>query len=270
MNTTRENQTDSKGSKHSHTNTSGTNPDRYASYHTVEEAEKLSQNNDSQTCKSLIPGLDANVSNLERMIMVAAGGYLLYNALSRPKKSVPQTLAATTMLARGITGYCPVYDAVGKVETMKSSNVNIRTNITIDKPVDEVYAFWRKLENLPKFMSHLKTVEEKNDSHSHWVAQGPAGIGTLSWDAKILMDEPGRILSWTSLPDSTVDNAGKVVFKQRGSNGTELDVTISYHAPLGIAGEAAAKLLNPLFERMVKSDIANFKTYIETGRNPEV
>ena len=263
-----ENQTDLDERKRATTNTSGTNPDRYASYHTVEEAQKLSQNKDSQTCKSLIPGLDANVSQLERILMVAAGGYLLYHALSGPKKSVPQTLAATAMLGRGITGYCPMYQAVGKVETHKSKNVNIRTNITIDKPVEEVYAFWRQLENLPKFMTHLKTVQEKNASHSHWVAQGPAGIGTLSWDAKILMDEPGRILSWTSVPGSTVDNAGKVVFKQRGSNGTELDITISYHAPLGIAGETAGKLLNPLFENRIKNDLANLKTYLEEGTNP--
>lgn len=269
MNTTRENQSDLEERKYATTNTSGTNPDRYASYHTVNEAQKLSQCKDSQNCSSLIPGVDANVSKLERILMVAAGSYLLYHALSGPKKSVPQSLAATAMLGRGITGYCPIYQAVGKVETMKSSNVNIRTNVTIDKPVDEVYAFWRKLENLPKFMSHLKTVQEKNDSHSHWVAQGPAGIGTLSWDAKILMDEPGRVVSWTSVPGSTVDNAGKVVFKQRGSGGTELDITISYHAPLGIAGEAAAKLLNPLFENRIKSDIAQLKTYLETGTNPK-
>ncbi|WP_432671232.1 SRPBCC family protein [Flavobacterium sp. SM2513] len=265
MNTTEETQNHSKGTMPTGSAVSGTNPDRYSSSHTVEEAEQLSKKVDTEACKSLIPGVNANVSNLERMIMVAAGGYMLYNALSGSKKNMPQSIAATAMLARGITGYCPVYNAVGKVETMKSSNVNIRTSISIDKPVDEVYAFWRKLENLPKFMSHLKTVEQRNDSHSHWVAQGPAGIGTLSWDAKVLMDEPSRILSWTSLPGSTVDNAGKVVFKQRGSHGTDLEVTISYHAPLGVAGEAAAKLLNPLFERMVKSDIENLKSYLETG-----
>ena len=83
------------------------------------------------------------------------------------------------------------------------------------------------------------------------------------------MEERGRVLSWQSLPGSTVDNAGKVVFKQKGSASTELEVTISYHVPLGTAGEAAAKLVNPLFERMVKSDIENLKTYLETGTNPE-
>jgi uncharacterized membrane protein len=270
MNTPNETQTDSEKRKVTNANISGTNPDRYASYHTVAEAEQLSQNSNNQSCSSLISGLTANVGTLERMLMVTAGGYLLYNALSGAKKNVPQTIAATTMLARGISGYCPIYNALGKVDTPKSSNVNIRTSINIDKPVDEVYNFWRNLENLPKFMSHLKSVEEKNATHSYWVAQGPAGIGSLSWEAKILMDDTGRQLSWQSLPGSTIDNAGKVRFKQRGSSGTELDVTISYHAPLGTAGEAAAQLLNPLFERMVKNDIESLKDYLETGSTGKV
>lgn len=255
-----------KNTEQSSSALSGTNPDRYSSSHTVKKAEQLSQNAEAAVSKSLFPGIDPNVSTLERLFMVAAGGYLLYNALSGTKKNVPQGIAATTMLARGITGYCPVYNAVNKMQHNKSSNVSIRTTIIIEKPVDEVYAFWRKLENLPKFMSHLKTVQEQSDSHSHWVAQGPAGVGTLSWDAKILMDEPGRILSWTSLPGSTIDNAGKVTFKKHGNSGTELDITISYHAPLGVAGEAAAKLINPVFERMIQSDIENLKSFLETKK----
>src|SRR5690606_22978029 len=90
-----------------------------------------------------------------------------------------------------------------------------------------------------------------------------AGIGQVSWKAQILMDEPGEMLSWCSLPGSTIDNAGKIVFKEVGYNQTEIDVTISYHAPLGVAGEAAAKLLNPMFEKMVVSDIESLKVYLE-------
>lgn len=243
---------------------SGTDPNRYANF-SVEDAEKASKN--SGSCNSLIPGVEANVSSIERILMVAAGGYLLYSGLSGKNKSVAQSIAGTTMLARGITGYCPVYDAVGKGGTMKSTNVNIRTSVSINKPVNEVYDFWRNLENLPKFMQHLEKVVEKDTITSHWTAQGPAGIGRLSWDAHILMDERGKMLSWHSLPDSTVDNAGKVLFKDNGTGGTELDVTISYHAPLGVAGEAAAKLLNPFFERMVKNDIQNLKAFLETGEN---
>lgn len=46
---------------------------------------------------------------------------------------------------------------------------------------------------------------------------------------------------------------------------TEIEATISYHAPLGNAGETAAKLLNPYFEKLAESDIMNFKSYLESA-----
>lgn len=264
MNTLSDHPDTSEKRNFSKRDTTGTDPNRYANF-SVEDAEKSTHA--PSTCNSLIPGVEANVGTIERILMVAAGGYLLYNGLSGKNKSVAQSIAGGTMLARGISGYCPVYDAVGKGGKMKSSNVNIRTSVSINKPVNEVYDFWRNLENLPKFMQHLETVSEKDKVTSHWTATGPGGVGKLSWDAHILMDERGKMLSWHSLPDSTVDNAGKVVFKDNGYGGTDLDVTISYHAPLGVAGEAAAKLLNPFFEKMVKSDIQSLKTYMEMGEN---
>ncbi|MFT3796197.1 SRPBCC family protein [Flavobacterium sp.] len=255
--------------KNSRIDHSGTDPNRYGGYYSQQEAEHLASIAKNDNKHSLIPGLEANVSPLERMIMVAAGSFLLYRSLSGKKKNIGQGIAGGTMLARGISGYCPVYDLTNNEGgKLKSSNVNIRTSITIDKPVDEVYTFWRTLENLPKFMKHLESVRQTNKITSEWKAKGPAGIGSLSWKSQILMDEKNKMLSWHSLPESTIDNAGKVYFKDLGDR-TELDVTISYHAPLGVAGETAAKLLNPLFERMVKKDIESLKTYLESGENPK-
>ncbi|MNY62603.1 hypothetical protein D3C86_1994470 [compost metagenome] len=64
------------------------------------------------------------------------------------------------------------------------------------------------------------------------------------------------------MDDAPVKNFGKVLFKASG-NSTEIDVTISYRAPLGIAGQGAAKLLNPIFEKIVHDDISGLKSYLE-------
>ena len=243
---------------------SGTDPNRYGGYYSQQEAERLSTIKRNERKKSVIPGLEENVGLFERILMVAAGSYLMYNALSGKKKKVGQSIAAGGMLARGISGYCPVYDmTTNQGGQLKSSNVNIRTSTTIDKPVKEVYAFWRRLENLPKFMKHIESINQTDKITSEWKAKGPAGIGTLTWRSQILMDEKNKLLSWHSLPESTIDNAGKVYFKDLGES-TELNITISYRAPLGVAGETAAKWLNPLFERMVKNDIESLKSYLET------
>jgi len=253
---------------HSKFDSSGTDPNRYAVYYSDEEAEKIKTRKKSKS-KSVIPGIEPNVSTIERVAMIAAGSFLLYKALSGKKKNFTQGITGGTMLARGISGYCPVYDYAEKSGKLKASNVNIRTTVVIDRPVSEVYSFWRNLENLPKFMKHLDSVKETNTITSEWTAKGPAGIGQISWKANILMDEKDKMLSWHSLPESTIDNAGKVYFRDRGNNSTEVDVTISYHAPLGVAGEAAARLLNPVFTKMVEKDIESLKDFLENGERTE-
>lgn len=208
--------------------------------------------------------LKNNVSTLERIIMVTSGSYLLYKGLSEEKKSIGKIGTGGTMLLRGLSGYCPVYDAVDHLKNDKASNVNIRISSVVNKPVAEVYAFWRDFENFPKFMNHLDSVKVLSSTTSEWTAKGSAGIGKLSWKAEIIKDENEKMISWNSLPDASVKNAGKVTFTPKG-NATEIDVTISYHAPLGIAGESAAKLLNPYFAKLLKDDITNFKTYLESN-----
>ena len=246
---------------------SGTDPNRYAEFDSEGESLNTSIVGKKEKASGLLSGLKANVSKTERILVSAVGLYLLYRAFTSKKTNVPQTLMGASLLFRGASGYCPMYDLAGQMADLKGSNINIRTVVSIDKPVDEVYNFWRKLENLPKFMSHLESVNEIDNVTSEWKAKGPAGIGSLSWKAQILMDEKGSVLSWKSLPDSTIDNAGKVNFKDAGNNATELDITISYKAPLGVAGEAAAKLFNPIFQKMVKDDIENLKTYLESSKN---
>ncbi|TDO73209.1 putative membrane protein [Flavobacterium chryseum] len=215
------------------------------------------------SAQGALKSIKTNVSTVERVLMVTSGAYLLYNALSKENKSITKAGAGGAMLLRGISGYCPIYDAAGHLMNDKASNINIRFNTVINKPVGEVYDFWRNLENLPKFMSHLDNIKTIDATTSQWTAKGPAGIGSISWKARIVKDRKDRLLSWNSLEGSTIRNAGKVIFKSHGSS-TELDITISYHAPLGIAGESAAKLLNPYFEKLVKNDVATLKEYLES------
>jgi len=239
---------------------SGTDPNRYASVSNTNEADSYLNTGK----KSIVPGLRVNVSKAERILMIAAGSYLLYRVLKKnDSKKVAEGITAGTMLFRGLSGYCPAYDAVNKYN-IKSDNITATASLTVNKPVEEVYAAWRKLENHPLFMKHLDSVTVENEYISDWKAKLPGGVGTIGWKAEILMDEPNRLLSWHSIPGSTFQNAGKVKFAGNGSS-TQLEVTISYHAPLGKPGEFIARLLNAKFAKMLEKDIHNFKEYIETA-----
>lgn len=215
------------------------------------------------------PGMTTNVGVPERIVSVLGGALLLYNGLSKRNLSLVKTIAAGYLVFRGATGHCPVYHGVGKTEVdYRPPNVNIKTALTVNRPRHAVYAFWRKLENLPLFMKHLDSVKEINEKLSEWKLRIPGGLGTVSWKSEIVKEEPGDFLSWHSISDAGIENAGKIEFRDAGKFGTEIHVVISYHAPLGIVGEKAARIFNPMFETAVREDVRNFKRYIETGEVP--
>jgi uncharacterized membrane protein len=131
--------------------------------------------------------------------------------------------------------------------------------------VEEVYAFWRNFENLPRFMRHLESVTVSGDRRSHWVAKAPAGK-SVEWDAEILEDRPNELISWRSLPGADVYNAGTVQFQPAsGGRGTEVRVTLEYHPPFGKLGSRIAMLFREEPGQQVYDDLRNFKQVMETG-----
>lgn len=207
-----------------------------------------------------------NVAAPERLLSAAGGAVLLLDIFANRKVNFLQAMAGSYLLLRGVTGFCLAYEQLGKKEIdYRAPNVNIRTSLTINRPRDQVYAFWRRLQNLPLFMKHLQNVTVLDEKLSEWTAALVGDVGTVSWTSEIVKDDPGAMLSWHSLPDSAIENAGKITFADAGRTGTRVHIVISYHAPLGVLGEKAGRLLNPVFEKMVQNDVKNFKHYMETS-----
>jgi len=211
-----------------------------------------------------------NVGQNERIASAAFGAWLLSSGLNslfkHPINGLLKTALGGYLLYRGTSGHCVVYESMGKTKGVThTQNVNIRTGLIVNKPKDEEYAFWRKLENLPLFMKHLASVTEIDSKHSHWEAIVPGNIGRVKWNAEIVKEEPGQLIGWQSIPNSTINNAGKVTFHDAlGGEGTELEVVMTYHPPAGEIGSGIARMLTPVFEKMIRQDVMNFKDYIET------
>ncbi len=220
--------------------------------------------------KPLIEGLTDGPINLEwpeRYISIAAGAKLALSGLTHifksPFSSILKIGAGGYLLGRGISGHCEIYSKLGKNST-EPVNVNVRSSFVIDRPRNDVYEFWRKLDNLPKFMKHLERVEVIDNKRSHWVLKLPADVKIVSWDAEIVHEEPGHAIGWSSLPGSILDNAGKVRFEDsEDGNGTLVEVVISYTPPAGGVGTALGTILNPVFKNMVDADMRNLKQYMD-------
>lgn len=143
--------------------------------------------------------------------------------------------------------------------------MHVRAAITVRKPREEVYRFWRDLENLPSFMAHVESVEGNGNGRSHWKVTAPAGTH-VEWDAEVVEDRPGEALVWRAVEGSGVQNAGAVRFLDAPRDqGTEVHVEFDYGAPGGRLGEAVAKLFGEEPTQQAKDDLRRFKQVLETG-----
>lgn len=143
--------------------------------------------------------------------------------------------------------------------------LHLRASTTVNRSPQEVYGFWRDLENLPRFMLHLQSVADLGDGRSLWKATAPIRR-SVTWEAEMTGDEPGRRISWKSLPGADVDNSGTVHFTPApDGKGTEISVTLHYDVPGGAIGRTLAKLLGEEPEQQVRDDLRRFKQVMETG-----
>jgi len=135
-------------------------------------------------------------------------------------------------------------------------------SVTINKPPAEVYAFFRKLPQLPLFMDYLESVHEIDRERSHWVARLPIG-GTVAWDARVTEDRPGEALAWQSTEGSLIKTRGRVTFARTpGRDMTEVRVEMQ----LGMLGLSPSSGIARLFTRsQIKGDLRRLKQVLETG-----
>jgi uncharacterized membrane protein len=141
----------------------------------------------------------------------------------------------------------------------------IGRSVTINRPRDELYQFWRKFENLPRFMHNIRSVAVLDNGRSHWVIEAPAGK-TVEWDSEITADEPGSLIAWRSLYGASVRNSGEVAFRDSpDGRGTVVTVTLTYDPPGGTLGQLIAKLFQKEPKVQARQDLRRFKQLMETG-----
>lgn len=217
-----------------------------------------------------------NVGEWERLASVVGGGTLAIVGLTRssPWGWVLAALGGG-LLYRGVTGHCPSYSMLGINTADKphgpesvipaGHGVRIERSVVINRSPEECFRFWRRLENLPRFMTHLATVRETSNTRSTWVAREPLGI-RVQWDAEIINELAPQVIAWRSLPNSDVQTAGSVHFTSaRFGRGTEVRVNMKYDFPGGSIGSALARLFGQHPDDQVREDLERFKQLIEAG-----
>jgi len=143
--------------------------------------------------------------------------------------------------------------------------IRVEQAITINRPIEDVYRFWRDFRNFPRFVRHLVSVEEVSGSISRWRLKGPAGL-SVEWDAELVEAREPEWIAWRSLEGADVQNSGSVRFERApGARGTEVRVEFHYRPPAGALGRRIAFLFGEEPSQRIKEDLHRCKQLLETG-----
>lgn len=227
---------------------------------------------------------NVNVADVERWASALGGAALAAFGIKQLREKSPAgaaiAAAGTVLMYRGASGHCPMYAAAGintagehdgtRESLAGARGVNVEEVVGINASPDALYAFWRRFEQLPRFMSHLVSVTELDHRRSHWVARAPMGR-TVQWDAEINNEIPGQLIGWRTLPGAEVVSAGSVHFtRSAGGRGTDVRVRLQYDPPAGKAGATLAWLFGHDPAASIREDLRRLKALMETGEVPTI
>ena len=210
--------------------------------------------------------LQRNWSPTTRVMAGSSGMALAAYGASR--RTIPGALLAAAgvgLLARAATNV-EIRRLTGIGGTRRA--VDVQKTMTIDAPVEQVFAFWSAYENLPRFMSRVLDVRATtSERQSHWTVTGPADV-PVEFDAEISAFVPNEAFGWRTIEGSPVAHAGLVRFDPIGDGQTRVHIRMSYNPPGGWIGHGLAAAFGADPKRSLDADLVRMKTLIETGRAP--
>ncbi len=186
--------------------------------------------------------------------------------------SLVLSVVAAPLVYRAFTGHWPELrrspaaapDAVRRA-LAGSRGVNVHDSVRVERPIGEVFRFWRNLSNLPLFMSGLERVTDAGDGRSRWVAKGPAGFH-VEWDAEIINEVDNKLIAWRTLAGSDLTMAGSVnVDAVRGGRSTQVTLNLQYAARGGRLADRLAALIGQAPAQTIREDLRRFKQLLEAG-----
>jgi len=194
-------------------------------------------------------------SQFSKGLLVGAGALIIYGLSRRSKSGTALATAGGVLAFKAAKSRPPSQDSA-------------KATFLVNASPQEAYEVWRNFENLPRFMSHLKSVRVLDERRSEWVALGPMDR-EVSWTAEMMEDRKNERISWRTLPDSALQNAGFVEFRADPQNrGTFVTAEVEYSAPGSSVAAGIAAVFGKHPEFMLREDLRRFKALVETGETP--
>lgn len=205
-----------------------------------------------------------------RWLMLAGGSAAVIWGLKRRGILGSATaLAGANFAVMGLTGERNLLEWIGLATPLDESppygrGIKIRRSVTINRPADQLYRFWRNFENLPRFMTHIESVRVHDGTHSHWIVKTPRGR-RIEWNAEITAERENELIGWRA-SGTFVGHAGSVRFeKAPDGRGAIVRVQLQYDPAGGKLAANVARLFGGEPEQLIREALSGFKQLMETG-----
>jgi uncharacterized membrane protein len=217
--------------------------------------------------------LSKNIGDTERAISMAGGGALVALGLVKGIKdgSIGGWLTALVggaVAVRAVTGHCPVYAKLGVTTGEPLGSIELEEVTTVLRPIEDVYAFFRNVENLPLFIRHLsKVTEAPGATASRWTVRLASGA-QLEWDAELFIEEQNRILEWRSIDEEGPSHSLRMhLAPAPGYRGTEISLRCRFDDS-NAASHLLRAAIEPISSFMLREDLRRLKQLLEAGEIP--
>jgi uncharacterized membrane protein len=198
-------------------------------------------------------------SVLESFAIAALGGALI-GASRRGRGSSLVRLAGFALV--GVAARPFVTAAITRAGARRRS-VAFNSSIEIERPVPEVFAFFKDFENFPRVVGAVRSVVDYQDGRSHWEVYTPSG-SILSWDAVVTKYVPNSVIAWESVVRSLVQSAGVARFTPLSPTRTKVDISVK-HQPLHTTLKDAVRALLAADPRKTVADnLDHIRFYLES------
>jgi len=205
-------------------------------------------------------------SALELFAIAAVGGALI-GLSRRGRGSAIARLAGVALV--GVAARPFVTAAITRAGARRR-NIAFQSSVEIERPVADVFAFFKDFENFPRVIGAVRSVVDYQDGRSHWEVYTPSG-SVLSWDAVVTKYVPNSVIAWESVVRSLVESAGVARFTAISPTRTRVDLSITHHPLHTTVKDAVRALLATDPRKTVNDNLDRIRFYLESSpiRIPE-
>lgn len=152
--------------------------------------------------------------------------------------------------------------------TEATAPTTLKAFVTIGRPIDEVYAYFRDLRAIPHASAFVESIVVYDDRRSAWTARIPNTELRVRWEAEIVEEERNRWILWRTLASSEITHEGLLAFRTRTDGRTEVQARLVTAPPGGASAVELLRYFDLLPERAIADDLARIQAALERGPAP--